>query len=73
MRREYRKQGLGSALLNHALAVYQARGNSGVALDVDASSLTNAVALYERAGMRVAVRRDLYQKILREGEDLSRH
>jgi hypothetical protein len=38
-------------------------------LGVDASSLTNAVALYERAGMRVWSSRDAFYKMLR-GEPL---
>jgi hypothetical protein len=38
---------------------------------VDASSLTGATRLYEKAGMRVVRRYDSYQLILREGVDLS--
>jgi hypothetical protein len=37
---------------------------------VDASSLTGAVQLYERAGMSVARRYDRYEKELRPGKEL---
>jgi ribosomal protein S18 acetylase RimI-like enzyme len=33
-------------------------------LDVDAENLTGAVRLYERAGMHIAKRRDIYEKAL---------
>jgi hypothetical protein len=37
---------------------------------VDASSLTGAVRLYERAGMHVARQYDRYEKELRSGKEL---
>jgi ribosomal protein S18 acetylase RimI-like enzyme len=40
--------------LRHAFAEFARRGFERVGLGVDASSPTRAVALYERAGMRVA-------------------
>ena len=64
-RRQWRKQGLGSALLTHSFALFQERGYIRAGLGVDASSLTNAVALYERAGMHVHSRYLLYRKMLR--------
>jgi len=63
--RPWRKHGLGSALLKGSFALFQARGYLRAGLGVDASSLTNAVALYERAGMRVYRRAFAYQKMLR--------
>lgn len=71
--RAFRKRGLASAMLQHAFAAHQQRGASAVALGVDASSLTNAVALYERAGMTVYAKRDSYEKVLREGVDMATH
>jgi ribosomal protein S18 acetylase RimI-like enzyme len=65
VRRPYRKQGLGEALLKHSFGLFQARGYRRAGLGVDASSLTNAVALYERAGMHVHKRTFAYQKSLR--------
>ena len=73
VRRAYRKQGLGLALLRHALGRLQERGKRAAALYVDASSLTGAVALYERAGMHVKQRYDRMQKELRAGDDQRIH
>jgi ribosomal protein S18 acetylase RimI-like enzyme len=73
VKREYRKRGLASALLEQAFAAHQKRGAAAIALGVDASSLTNAVALYERAGMSIYSQRDSYEKILRDGVDLGTH
>lgn len=52
--RSHRRRGIGEALLRHVFAEFQRRGFDRVGLGVDASSPTGAVALYERAGMRVA-------------------
>lgn len=68
VRRPWRKQGLGTALLQQSFAVFKERGYTRAGLGVDASSLTNAVALYERAGMYVKERTFAYRKMLR-GED----
>ena len=73
VKREFRKRGLASAMLGHAFAAHQQRGAEAIALGVDASSLTNAVALYEGAGMTVYAQRDSYEKVLREGIDLGTH
>jgi mycothiol synthase len=73
VKREFRKRGLASAMLGHAFAAHKARGADAIALGVDAASLTNAVALYERAGMSVYSQRDTYEKVLREGVDLGTH
>jgi mycothiol synthase len=65
VRRPWRKQGLGQALLTHSFALFQERGYVRAGLGVDASSLTNAVALYERVGMHVHARYLLHRKMLR--------
>ena len=65
VRRAWRKRGLGLALLLHSFGMFQARGYLRAGLGVDASSLTNAVALYERAGMHVHKRTFAYEKTLR--------
>jgi mycothiol synthase len=64
VRRAWRRQGLGLALLRHAFLAFRARGMTRAALDVDAANLTGAVRLYERAGMHVAKRSDTYEKAL---------
>ncbi len=65
VRRVWRKRGLGFALLKQSFALFQQRGYLRAGLGVDASSLTNAVALYERAGMQVDKRLLAYRKMLR--------
>ncbi|MBN1640363.1 MAG: GNAT family N-acetyltransferase [Anaerolineae bacterium] len=71
VRRRWRRQGVGLALLHHAFGVLWARGTRKVALDVDADSLTGATRLYERAGMRVERQSVSYEKELRPGDDLT--
>jgi mycothiol synthase len=71
VKRPWRRNGLGLALLQHAFAELQARGQKRVGLGVDASSLTGATRLYEKAGMRVLRQFDVYEKELRPGRDIS--
>lgn len=68
VRRAWRKHGLGLALLKQSFALFQQRGYRTAALGVDGSSLTNAVALYERAGMQIQQQRVVYRKMLRGSE-----
>ena len=53
VRRPWRKQGLGQALLLHSFQAFRQRGWTRGTLGVDASSPTGATRLYERAGMSV--------------------
>lgn len=53
VRRPWRKQGLGQALLLHSFQGFRQRGWTRATLGVDASSPTGATRLYERAGMSV--------------------
>jgi mycothiol synthase len=53
VRREWRRRGLGLALLRHAFREFRARGEERVSLGVDAANPTGATRLYERAGMHV--------------------
>lgn len=70
--REYRKQGIGLALLHHAFGHYWRKGQPKVTLHVDASSLTGATRLYERAGMHVHRAYDHFEKELRPGKEYSK-
>lgn len=70
VRRPWRRLGLAQALLRHAFGAFQARGKTAAGLGVDASNLTGATRLYEKAGMRVHRRWDTYAKELRPGADL---
>ncbi len=64
VRAPWRGHGLGLALLEHAFAVFAARGFRAVILGAEADSPTGANRLYERAGMRMTHRRARYQKLL---------
>jgi mycothiol synthase len=64
VRRPWRRKGLGLALLLHSLAEMRRRGMKRASLGVDAENTTGAVRLYERAGMFVERRYDLYRKEL---------
>lgn len=64
VRSNWRKRGLGSALLRYGFHRLQERGFAAVGLDVDSENQTNAVGLYERAGMHVTNRYLIYRKTL---------
>jgi len=67
----WRCQGLGMALLQFSFNEFYRRGKKRAGLGVDASSLTNATRLYEKAGMQVTKQYDTYQLELRSGNDLA--
>ncbi|HET7377988.1 MAG TPA: GNAT family N-acetyltransferase, partial [Anaerolineae bacterium] len=54
VRRPWRKQGLGIALLRHTFGEFYKRGTATIGLGVDSANLTGATKLYQRAGMVVA-------------------
>ena len=58
----HRGRGIGSALLRRAFATFAARGLGRVRLNVDAENVTGATAVYERVGMRVVNRWDLWER-----------
>ncbi len=68
--RPWRKRGIGLALLQHSFCEFYRRGKMRAGLQVDAGSLTGAVRLYERAGMRVLRKLDLYELELRPGKEI---
>jgi ribosomal protein S18 acetylase RimI-like enzyme len=71
IRPAWRKRGIALALLHHAFAEFCRRGRTAVELDVDSESLTGALRLYERAGMRAVQQSVTYEKELRPGIDLA--
>jgi mycothiol synthase len=71
VRRPWRRQGLGLALLHHAFGIFYREGKKKVGLGVDSSSLTGATRLYEKAGMSVVKQNDAYEKEIRPGRDLA--
>ncbi len=64
VRKPWRRQGLGEALLRHSFRDFWQRGCRRVSLDVDGENTTGAVRLYERVGMHVERRSDTYEKRL---------
>ena len=64
VRPQWRKRGLGTALLHHSFRDFRERGATRVGLGVDGENTTGAVRLYERVGMHVARRIDDYEKPL---------
>lgn len=70
VRRPWRRQGLGLALLHHAFGEFHRIGQARVGLGVDASSLTGATRLYDRAGMRPIRQFDTFELELRPGRDI---
>jgi len=71
VRRDWRKRGIGEAMLRRIFAGFQAVGLTRAGLNVDAESLTGATRLYEKVGMRVTRRYLTYELELRPGEELS--
>lgn len=62
VRRPWRKQGLGRALLAGSLRLFKARGLANAGLGVDAENSSGALGLYERVGYRVYQRVAAYRK-----------
>jgi mycothiol synthase len=62
--RDYRGKGIGTCLLEHAFAGFVNRGMSRVRLNVDSENVTGATRLYERVGMSIVRRYDIYLKTL---------
>ena len=61
----WRRRGLGLALLQEGFRRFAERGETVAALGVDSENPTGATRLYERAGMRVLWRADVWRKELR--------
>ncbi len=72
VRRPWRRQGLGLAMLHYAFNQFYSMGKQRAGLAVDAQSLTGATRLYTRAGMHVAREFLDYEKVLRPGRDIRR-
>lgn len=70
IRKPWRKNGLGLALLHHSFGDFHQRGMKTIGLGVDASNATGATRLYERAGMSVMSEFVSFEKELRPGRDL---
>ena len=71
VRRAWRRKGLATALLQHAFRAFYERGVRNAELGVDSQSLTGATRLYEKAGMHLVWKNDVYEFELRPGTDAS--
>lgn len=58
----YRGRGVAAALLRRSFATFSGRGVRRVILNVDAENPTGATTLYEREGMRVVKRWDMWER-----------
>jgi mycothiol synthase len=69
--RDWRRNGLGLALLHHSFEEFHRRGKRKVGLGVDAQSLTGATRLYLKAGMNPDPRREwsIFEKELHPGKE----
>ena len=63
--REWRKQGIGKALLLHSFDEFYKRSINTIKLNVDSKSLTNASKLYESVGMKTVQQYHIYKKEMR--------
>ena len=73
VKREARRQGIALGLLHYTFNEFYRRGKTGVIVGVDTQSLTNALRLYERAGMVPYQRFDEPEKELRPGRRMDTH
>jgi len=64
VRRPWRRQGLGLALLRHAFGEFYRAGQPVIELGVDSANATSAWRVYERAGMHVSRRYLRFEKEL---------
>jgi mycothiol synthase len=70
VRTQWRKKGLGKALLQQSFREFFSRDIKIAALGVDADNPTGATRLYEKVGMQVAHKYIEFEKVLRQGLDV---
>lgn len=64
---QWRRRGIATRLLRTAFHAFHERGLRRVGLEVDDVTMEGAARLYQRAGMRIARRTDVYELELRPG------
>lgn len=69
VRRDWRRKGIGAALLNASLRAFKEAGLDSARLSVDTENLTGALRIYERVGFHVEKRFLTYMKKINESED----
>jgi ribosomal protein S18 acetylase RimI-like enzyme len=68
VRPAWRRRGIALALLQHNFGVLRRAGKRIVSLEVDSENPTGATRLYDKAGMHVERRIEIFEKELRPGE-----
>jgi len=68
VRPAWRRRGVAEALLGHSFGALYRAGKRKVSLEVDAENRTGATRLYEKAGMHIERRVEIFEKELRPGE-----
>ena len=71
VRKPWRGRGLAGYMLKRSFYEFYKRGKKAVSLNVDGESLTGAVRLYEKVGMKIISCYDRYEKELRPGKEIS--
>jgi len=69
VRRQWRKRGLGYALLINSFRALYSAGLKQISLTVDSNNPSGATRLYERAGMSIANEYVVVDKTLRDGDE----
>jgi ribosomal protein S18 acetylase RimI-like enzyme len=72
VRPQYRRRGIGRALMLAAFDAFWRRGVRRIITDTDADSLTDSNSLYANLGMQVYRRELTYEKEIRAGRELRR-
>jgi GNAT superfamily N-acetyltransferase len=72
VRPQYRRQGVGRALMLAAFSVFWRRGQRRIITDTDADSFTQSYKLYKSLGMQLYRREFLYEKEIRPGNEVRR-
>jgi mycothiol synthase len=68
VRPAWRRRGIAQALLGHSFGALYRAGKRRVSLEVDTENRSGATRLYEKAGMHVERRVEIFEKELRPGE-----
>ncbi len=72
VRREYRRRGIGGALMKAAFNTFWQQGIRRIILDTDSESFSESTKFYSRLGMKPYRREFLYEKEIRPGREVRR-
>jgi mycothiol synthase len=61
---QFRRRGIGRALLAHAFEVYASKGRRAAGLGVDLANPTEAIRLYTGVGMRALYQANIYERVV---------